>query len=240
MQASQEGFLGEAASPAAAHLELGSGLRCGFCGADEGHTCGRPLVQCSTRPRGAGLWPPPVASHGGPAPSGPGGGHVSNGCCTNRHIRPGWGGGAHPLLIFMKTSAPSFKSLININSQLNIYMKAVASPPPPGTCLKLGLGVGVGTGSAGRAWGLEALTWACSGDPCRELACTCPWGAQLPRAVCADPSGPSQTSHGQDCARLRMPHCKLLPREIHQPRTRSCDLPGHGHGGGFGRRSEVG
>ena len=49
------------------------------------------------------------------------------------------GGETHPLLIFMKPSAPSFKSLININSQLNIYMKAVGSPPPQGTCLKSGL-----------------------------------------------------------------------------------------------------
>lgn len=53
------------------------------------------------------------------------------------------------MLIFIKPTVLSFKSLINIYSQLNIYMKEIASPPPQRTCLKLVLLVVVG------AWGLQ-------------------------------------------------------------------------------------
>lgn len=52
-------------------------------------------------------------------------------------------GEAHSLLIFIKPTALSLQSLIHINSQLNIYMKEIASPPPQRTCLKLGLRVAV-------------------------------------------------------------------------------------------------
>lgn len=58
---------------------------------------------------------------------------VRAGCCASRGIDAGLGWGArgepHCLLIFIKATAPSFKSLININFRLNIYMKEIASPP---------------------------------------------------------------------------------------------------------------
>lgn len=80
---------------------------------------------------------------------------------TGINAAPG-GGGDASLLIFIKPAARHSRASTNINSQLNIYMKEIASPPPQRTCLKLGLLVAVGDGgSPGREQGV-GWQW---GDP---------------------------------------------------------------------------
>lgn len=98
------------------------------------------------------------------------------------------------MLIFIQPAAPSFKSLININSQLNIYMKEIVSPPPQRTCLKLGLlvagGSGVSREGRERGWGLavERLPSVPGPQPATGL---CPLPTPSPAEVSLlTPAGP--------------------------------------------------